>query len=270
MPTVTVRGFLNFRTTVDGTVIVFTPSPSSSPSTKNVVPAPPIEPTRPPQEMVRQVAPTRPVQNYPTGLVTVLGGTVVQEGSTTVYETKVIGTYISGKYAQILSSTTRVKPREDVSTPVIIRPTRSFTETTVQPTRSYQHRPRLPHITTESPNVLQEANRREDEPIPNTINRVKKVHPLQTKAQKMMESAKARHLNARLHLNPLKSRWSKVTKGDAETTDSEKNKSIVKARKARLGTRKFALPARQSPRVWYIHMPYQTTMSSNTLFFGYF
>lgn len=38
---------------------------------------------------------------HPTGLVTKLGGTVVKDGATTVHETSVIGTYISGKYAQV-------------------------------------------------------------------------------------------------------------------------------------------------------------------------
>lgn len=38
---------------------------------------------------------------HPTGLVTKLGGTVVKDGVTTVHSTSVIGTYISGKYAQV-------------------------------------------------------------------------------------------------------------------------------------------------------------------------
>ncbi|KFB49872.1 AGAP010597-PA-like protein [Anopheles sinensis] len=46
--------------------------------------------------------------HHPTGLVTKLGGTVVKEGVTTVHETSVIGTYISGKYAQVLQSTSHV------------------------------------------------------------------------------------------------------------------------------------------------------------------
>jgi hypothetical protein len=45
---------------------------------------------------------------HPTGLVTKLGGTVVNDGLTTVHETSVIGTYISGKYAQILQSTSHI------------------------------------------------------------------------------------------------------------------------------------------------------------------
>lgn len=52
---------------------------------------------------------------YPTGLVTVLGGTVVNNGATTVYETKVIGTYIDGKYAQILKSTSSIKSHQSLS-----------------------------------------------------------------------------------------------------------------------------------------------------------
>ncbi|XP_023223295.1 uncharacterized protein LOC111624622 [Centruroides sculpturatus] len=177
LPTVTVRGFLNFRTTVDGTVIVFTPaseaarpsaggpSSTSGPSVSanaigdsgegseeagemaytkspdslalskngqldgvvresfghlnavlhsadNVIPvrtqtdaghsrfgADDIKSTRGP-------APASP--QYPTGLVTVLGGTHIENGATTVFETKVVGTYIDGKYAQILQSTSRI------------------------------------------------------------------------------------------------------------------------------------------------------------------
>ncbi|XP_017768410.1 PREDICTED: uncharacterized protein LOC108556711 isoform X1 [Nicrophorus vespilloides] len=45
---------------------------------------------------------------HPTGLVTKLGGTVVKDGTTTVHETSVIGTYISGKYAQVLQSTSHI------------------------------------------------------------------------------------------------------------------------------------------------------------------
>lgn len=46
--------------------------------------------------------------NHPTGLVTKLGGTVVNDGVTTVHETSVIGTSISGKYAQVLQSTSHI------------------------------------------------------------------------------------------------------------------------------------------------------------------
>lgn len=45
---------------------------------------------------------------HPTGLVTSMGGTVVKDGLTTVHETSVLGTYISGKYAQVLQSTSHV------------------------------------------------------------------------------------------------------------------------------------------------------------------
>lgn len=45
---------------------------------------------------------------HPTGLVTKLGGTVVKDGVTTVHETSVLGTFISGKYAQVLQSTSHI------------------------------------------------------------------------------------------------------------------------------------------------------------------
>jgi len=54
-----------------------------------------------------RATPRRDKEN-PTGLVTKLGGTVVKDGLTTVHETSVIGTYINGKYAQVLQSSSRI------------------------------------------------------------------------------------------------------------------------------------------------------------------
>ncbi|XP_058807008.1 histone acetyltransferase KAT6A [Phymastichus coffea] len=53
-------------------------------------------------------ASARSNKENPTGLVTKLGGTIVKDGLTTVHETSVIGTYINGKYAQVLQSSSRV------------------------------------------------------------------------------------------------------------------------------------------------------------------
>lgn len=66
-----------------------------------------------PQSKFQLKAKTRQQQNpsRATGLVTKMGGTIVKDGVTTVHETEVIGTYISGKYAQVLQSTARVIPR---------------------------------------------------------------------------------------------------------------------------------------------------------------
>ncbi|GFV65210.1 DUF4758 domain-containing protein [Trichonephila clavipes] len=185
LPTVTVRGFLNFKTTVDGTVIVFTPASGApqDPTPASTTPSPassappgtPISPrnddiqhltytgddrntrteleneahtpeddrqnfrqrhlklgysdlgTTPhspkneePQQNLHKPDATPQLPQYPTGLVTVLGGTHVKDGATTVFETKVIGTYIEGKYAQILQSTSQIifaAKSEDLSTP---------------------------------------------------------------------------------------------------------------------------------------------------------
>lgn len=59
----------------------------------------------------KKVQPTQAARNdelHPTGLVTKLGGTIVKDGATTVHETSVLGTYISGKYAQVLQSTSHI------------------------------------------------------------------------------------------------------------------------------------------------------------------
>ncbi|XP_076273891.1 uncharacterized protein LOC143204875 isoform X3 [Rhynchophorus ferrugineus] len=50
----------------------------------------------------------RPDNAHPTGLVSRMEGMVVHDGIMTSYETSVIGTYISGKYAQVLQSTSHV------------------------------------------------------------------------------------------------------------------------------------------------------------------
>lgn len=65
----------------------------------------------------KRVQATRKEDNHPTGLVTKLGGTVVKDGATTVHETSVIGTYINGKYAQVLQSTSQVIANKPKITP---------------------------------------------------------------------------------------------------------------------------------------------------------
>ncbi|KAK5643936.1 hypothetical protein RI129_007781 [Pyrocoelia pectoralis] len=57
----------------------------------------------------KQASTARSDPLHPTGLVTKLGGTIVKDGVTTVHETKVIGTYIAGKYAQVLQSTSHIQ-----------------------------------------------------------------------------------------------------------------------------------------------------------------
>lgn len=50
----------------------------------------------------------RPSHIQPTGLVTKLSSTVVNDGTTTLLETSVIGTFISDRYAQVLQSSAHV------------------------------------------------------------------------------------------------------------------------------------------------------------------
>lgn len=249
MPTVTVRGFLNFRTTVDGTVIVFTPSPTASVAPRTTEPIrhttltslranfPSLQaPVARPTEIRPTRVPSGPTA-YPTGLVTVLGGTVVQGGATTVYETKVIGTYISGKYAQILSSTIKVKP----DAPSMVSPT-------LRPTMTYSQ----PRATQRYPEEEQPNKEEEEENVPNTIIQHKKPHPLRSKVERLLENSKSRHQSARLdrlQLNPMRSRWAKKESSENESEASTPNKALMKLRKA-AGSKRYAhLAPRQSPLV---------------------
>lgn len=72
------------------------------------------------------VATPRSDDIHPTGLVTKLGGTVVKDGTTTIHETSVLGTYISGKYAQVLQSTSHIYNANGVAGKQKIAPTHSL------------------------------------------------------------------------------------------------------------------------------------------------
>lgn len=65
----------------------------------------------------KAIGATKRQDAHPTGLVTKLGGTVVKDGVTTIHETSVIGTYISGKYAQVLQSTSKIQGQKSKINP---------------------------------------------------------------------------------------------------------------------------------------------------------
>ncbi|XP_055942557.1 uncharacterized protein LOC129972444 isoform X2 [Argiope bruennichi] len=250
LPTVTVRGFLNFRTTVDGTVIVFTPAsvtpqdptPASSAPSSSAPPGTPISPrnddiqhltytgddrntrteleneahtpeddrqnfrqrhlklgysdlgTTPhspkneePQQNLHKPDATPQLPQYPTGLVTVLGGTHVKDGATTVFETKVIGTYIEGKYAQILQSTSQIifpaksedlsTPRPSPTKPSFLQKSATLAVTSSRPTPSKSNQILVEHSSSRQKPTAEskeyrsttpdsrEADRRTDEPL---------------------------------------------------------------------------------------------------------
>lgn len=52
----------------------------------------------------------------------------MNNGLVTELQTKVFGTYINGKYAQILKSSSRINEPISFSSPVYINPTRAFTD----------------------------------------------------------------------------------------------------------------------------------------------
>ncbi|KAJ8725177.1 hypothetical protein PYW07_016135 [Mythimna separata] len=79
---------------------------------------------------------------HPLGLVTTLGGTIVKDGLTTVHETSVIGTFISGKYAQVLNSNSKVVPQAGHRGKISPSPTHRILKT-VGPSISKNHRQHL-------------------------------------------------------------------------------------------------------------------------------
>ncbi|XP_021183881.1 uncharacterized protein LOC110371808 isoform X2 [Helicoverpa armigera] len=89
--------------------------------------------------------PTPPPEDdddHPLGLVTTLGGTIVKDGLTTVHETSVIGTFISGKYAQVLNSNSKVLPQSGHRGKISPSPTHRILKT-VGPSISKNHRQHL-------------------------------------------------------------------------------------------------------------------------------
>lgn len=85
---------------------------------------------------------------HPTGLVTKLGGTVVKDGATTVHETSVIGTYISGKYAQVLQSTSHIfhnNPKAKISPSSSLRILKTAAPHTPKPKQHIEPTPTRPN-----------------------------------------------------------------------------------------------------------------------------
>ncbi|XP_026765354.2 uncharacterized protein LOC113523562 isoform X2 [Galleria mellonella] len=78
-------------------------------------------------------------EEQPLGLVTTLGGTIVKDGLTTIHETSVIGTYISGKYAQVLNSNSKVLPASGHRAKIAPTPTHRILKTAA-PGLSKNHR----------------------------------------------------------------------------------------------------------------------------------
>lgn len=177
LPTVTVRGFLNLRTTIDGTVIVFTPSSTAAASTaspaddsstrmqyssamymgNNPFSYTTSTRTTGATQWSTSYRPTQihasPVQSsasavYPTGVVTVIADTNTGDnGIATVQETKVIGTFIDGKYAQILKSSSYIPS----PTPIIPSGTFAVYQPETSTKKHELRRPSLPRNSIHTP-----------------------------------------------------------------------------------------------------------------------
>lgn len=78
-------------------------------------------------------------EDHPLGLVTTLGGTIVKDGLTTVHETSVIGTYISGKYAQVLNSNSKILQPSGHRAKIAPSPTHRILKTPAPGLKNHRH-----------------------------------------------------------------------------------------------------------------------------------
>lgn len=108
-----------------------------------------------------QPTPPSDDDEHPLGLVTTLGGTIVKDGLTTVHETSVIGTYISGKYAQVLNSNSKILQPAGLRGKISPTPTHRILKTPA-PAISKNHRYNLeptPSVTDEEPSFSKTTRR---------------------------------------------------------------------------------------------------------------
>ncbi|KAL0839770.1 hypothetical protein ABMA28_016408 [Loxostege sticticalis] len=94
-----------------------------------------------PKHKNRVHPPTPPPEDdeHPLGLVTTLGGTIVKDGLTTVHETSVIGTYISGKYAQVLNSNSKILSAPGHRAKISPSPTHRILKTPAPGIKNHRH-----------------------------------------------------------------------------------------------------------------------------------
>lgn len=290
LPTVTVRGFLNFRTTVDGTVIVFTPASAAESAnnakTPNLNTAPtiktteyatiqptfsntPIEPTKVAQPITTKKAEQTQTfqQQYPTGLVTLLSGSVVHNGATTVYETKVIGTYIDGKYAQIVQSSSKVQQASSI-----------------QPTRAFSQPPPTASVLGPTIQVKSSVSEAKDKLIDgkaavfvdnNGIQSSFKHGHLRSVSAALRDQASVSRPHSRqpLFAPGSRARWPQLNQSerkplirdnkDEKSKEENANVFTKLRRPARIGTRRFQLPPRQSPRVRILKLIFRIKYTIN-------
>lgn len=80
-------------------------------------------------------------ETQPLGLITSLADSIVRDGLTTVYETNVVGTIISGKYAQVLQSNSHVHQG-----PKKIKPTTASSVRILKTVAPISPKPRQPNL----------------------------------------------------------------------------------------------------------------------------
>lgn len=159
-----------------------------------------------------QVASPRSDDIHPTGLVTKLGGTVVKDGVTTVHETSVLGTYISGKYAQVLQSTSHIyngngnKPKIAPSNTLRVLKTAA------------PHIPKKPHVVESTSVAKQSSASIESEEVDEIYSNSQK--------QNLVRNLRRPAVSSNSFKNRFRSNRPSSLKDDSEYTDGSSSASV--------------------------------------------
>lgn len=157
-----------------------------------------------------QVAQPRSDDIHPTGLVTKLGGTVVKDGITTVHETSVLGTYISGKYAQVLQSTSHIYNGNGNKPKIAPTPSLRVLKTAAP------HIPKKPHVV-ESTSAVKSASVESEE--------VDEIYSNSPK-QNLVRTSRRPAVSSNSFKNRFRNNRPSSLKEDADYTDGSSSASI--------------------------------------------
>lgn len=148
---------------------------------------------------------------HPTGLVTKLGGTVVKDGVTTVHETSVLGTYISGKYAQVLQSTSHIYNGNGNKPKIAPTPSLRVLKTAAP------HIPKKPHVV-ESTSAIKSASVESEE--------VDEIYSNSPK-QNLVRTSRRPAVSSNSFKNRFRSNRPSSLKEDADYTDSGSSSASI-------------------------------------------
>lgn len=107
-----------------------------------------------------------PIQGHRTGLVRLIQGQIEDDGTTTFYQSKIIGTSINGRYAQIIESTSSFfasNPTSNISPTSTLPPSQSTGIPEISPSPAVIQSSLSEDSTTESPDHDEDSDQNEED-----------------------------------------------------------------------------------------------------------